>query len=128
MSLDQARKMFEKETKINFSRTPKRKQPRQCMFTKETVYYASLCCLTVSNCDSSNYLDFLKTKHPHHEFSEASLSRTREGEVDRYLVVKEGKTYYIAFKGEQNLMEWKKKYGSFEEGIRINGIIIIKML
>ncbi len=116
---DQARTIVEKGTQNSISATPKKKQSRESLFSKETIYYASLCCLTVNNCDSSNYIDFLKTKHPHHEFSEASISRTREGEVDRYLVVKEGKTYYIAFKGEQSLMEWKKNYGSFDEGTTV---------
>ena len=103
---------------VRYSPENNKKQPEEPLFSKDTLYHASLCCLTVHNCDTSNYHDFLRTKHPHNEFSEASLSRQKQGElnVDRYLIARQGKTYYVAFKGEPNLEVWKTKFKSFEEG------------
>ena len=98
------------------------------LFSKESVYYASLCCLTVNRCDASNYHKFLATSHPHHSITAVSLSRPRENEVDRYLIAVSGKTCYISFKSETSLTEWKRLYHSFEEGIIHNFVIIIIIL
>lgn len=86
------------------------------LFSKHTVYHASLCCLTVNHCDTTTYHEFINDKKPRHSFSEVSISRTRDCEVDRHLIAFERKRYYIAFKGEPNLSQWPKKFKSFEEG------------
>ena len=93
---------------------------QQPLFCKDTVYHASLCCLTVNKCDAGNYHHFLNSQKNHHTFQSASLSHIPAkdpDEVDRYLIALQDKTYYVAFKGEPNLLQWKDKFKSFEEGI-----------
>ena len=95
-------------------------QAQQSLFCKDTVYHGSLCCLTVNKCDAGNYHHFLNSQRNHHTFQSASLSRIPAkdpDEVDRYLIALQDKTYYVAFKGESNLLQWKDKFKSFEEGI-----------
>ena len=69
---------------------------KKLLFTKDIVYHASLCCLLASTVIDKKQL---VTTHNRHLLEEVSISKPREGEVDRYLIARYGKTYY-AFKGE----------------------------
>ena len=86
------------------------------LFCKETLYHASLCCYAVSNCDANTYQKFFNKDFPNHSLEEASFSRSRDRErVDRYLIARHDKTYYVAFQSEPLLAQWPK-FTSFQEG------------
>ena len=85
------------------------------LFCEDTVYHASLCCYAVGTRDATNYTKFFSENK--HQFDELSLSRSRDNEdVDRYILAKKGKTYYLAFLSEPLFSEWLKKFNSFEHG------------
>ena len=89
------------------------------LFCKETLYHASLCCYAVSTCDANTYQKFFDKDFPNHSLEEASLSRSRDREqVDRYLIARHDKTYYVAFQSEPLLAQWPK-FTSFQEGMCI---------
>ena len=83
------------------------------LFNKEVVYHAGLCCVVVNSPSGKN---LLASDHNRHLLEEVSIARPKEGQVDRYLIARQGKTYYVAFKGELNLDNWRKHFKSFEEG------------
>jgi len=87
------------------------------LFCKETLYHASLCCYTVCTCDANTYKDFFNKDLPNHNLEEVSRSLSRDREqVDRYLIARQGKTYYVAFQSEPLLVQWLN-FTSFQEGI-----------
>ena len=92
------------------------------LFSKDTVFHASLCCQAVSSCTAGDYQQFLKNKElvPGHSFNSISISRPRHDSNnlrEQYLIAKQGEsTYYIAFQSEANLREWPKKCASFIQG------------
>ena len=92
------------------------------LFSKDTVYHASLCCQAVSSCTAGNYQQFFKNKElvPGHSFNAVTISRPRHDRSSRreqYLIAKQGdSTYYIAFQSEADLREWPKKCTSFIQG------------
>ena len=86
------------------------------LFCEDTVYHASLCCVAVNTRDSSNYKGFFTRDFPNHRFEEVSMSICRDG-VDRYLIARKGKTYFIAFQSESSFSKWQQHYRSFEQGI-----------
>jgi len=89
------------------------------LFCKETLYHASLCCYAVCTCDANTYKDFFNKEFPNHNIEEVSLSLSRDREqVDRYLIARHGKTYYVAFQSEPLLAQWLK-FTSFQEGMYI---------
>ncbi len=88
------------------------------LFRKDTVYHACLCSLATSTCTVANYKDFFNKKFPEHSLEEASLSRSQDREdVDRYLIARQGKVFYVAFQSEPLLSDWRGKFTSFEQGI-----------
>ena len=88
------------------------------LFCKETLYHASLCCYAVCTRDANTYKDFFNKDFPNHTFEEVSLSLSRDREqVDRYLIARHGKTYYVAFQSEPLLAHWSN-FTSFQEGMR----------
>ena len=90
------------------------------LFCKETLYHASLCCYAVSTCDANTYQTFFNKDFPNHSLEEVSLSRSRDREqVDRYLIARHDKTYYVAFQSEPLIAQWPK-FTSFQEGMGIN--------
>ena len=87
------------------------------LFCDDVIYHATLCSLAASTCDENNFKDFFNEDHQHHNLDEASLSITRKREeVDRYLIARKGKIYFIAFKSESLLSDWQEKFTSFAEG------------
>ena len=87
------------------------------MFCDDVIYHATLCSHAASTCDGNDFKDFFNEDHQHHNLDEASLSITRKREeVDRYLIAKKGKIYFIAFKSESLLSDWQEKFTSYAEG------------
>ena len=87
------------------------------LFCKETLYHASLCCYAVCTRDANTYKNFFNEDFPSHHIEEISLSLSRDREeVDRYLIARCGKTYYVAFQSEPLLAQWLK-FTSFQEGM-----------
>ena len=87
------------------------------LFCEDTVYHACLCSYATSTRTAANYRDFFNKDFPQHSLEEASLSRSQDKEdVDRYLIARQGKTFYVTFQSEPFLSEWMKKFSSFEEG------------
>ncbi len=88
------------------------------LFSKDVVYHACLCSLATSTCTVADYKDFFNKKFPEHSLEEASLSRSQDREdVDRYLIARQGKVFYVAFHSEPFLSDWMKKFTSFEQGM-----------
>ena len=87
------------------------------LFCEDTVYHASLCCVAVSTRDTTNYKEFFNRDFPNHQFEEASMSRSRDKpNVDRYLIARIGKTYFIAFQSEPSFSLWPQFFVSIEHG------------
>ena len=89
------------------------------LFSKDTVYHASICSLAVNDvkeCDPGNYQKFFqKSPAIHgHDFQQVSISRSKK---DRYLIARQGEsTVYIAFQSEPCIQQWPKLFRSFSEG------------
>ena len=86
------------------------------LFCKENVYHASLCCFALATKDiiinHNKVFDELQ-----HQFEELSVSRSRDCEdVDRYIIARKERTYFIAFLSEPNYLEWPNRFKSFEQG------------
>ena len=90
------------------------------LFSKDTVYHASICCQVLASCTAGDYQRFFKDKEkvPGHSFEAVSISRPSPGQPhERYLIAKQGESkYYIAFESQPDLSLWQKKYRSFIEG------------
>ena len=87
------------------------------LFCNDVIYHATLCSHAASTCDENYFKKFFNEDHQHHTLDEASLSITRKREeVDRYLIARKGKIYFIAFKSESLLSDWQEKFTSFAEG------------
>ncbi len=96
------------------------------LFCKDMLYHASLCCFAVSTCDVATYQGFFNKDYPSHCLEEVSLSRSKDREdVDRYLIAKQGSTYYVAFQSEPQLSLWPEKFTSFEEGVFLHSTHIL---
>ena len=50
------------------------------LFSKDTIYHASVCCQAVSTCDAGDYQKFFNDKElvPGHSFKAVSFSRSKE--------------------------------------------------
>ncbi len=86
------------------------------LFCKDTLYHASLCCYAVSTRDAATYQGFFSKDYPTHLLEEISLSRSDREDVDRYLIARQGSTYYVAFQSEPQLSKWPELFTSFQEG------------
>ena len=88
------------------------------LFCENTVHHACLCSLAASTCTAADYRDFFNKKFPEHSLEEASLSSSQDREdVDRYLIARHDKVYYVAFQSEPLLSDWMEKFSSFEKGV-----------
>lgn len=86
------------------------------LFSKDTLYHASLCCHSVSVCTAGNFEAFLNSKS--HLLEEASMSISQNKQnVDRYIIAKRGNTIFVAFQSEPTLSSWMDSpYTSFDDG------------
>ena len=90
------------------------------LFCKEVVYHAALLCDIINQSNASDYARFLKKQSTGHYFEEISVSISSSDDdliTDKYVIAKHDKTLYVAFCGEPHLLDWKRKYASFEEGV-----------
>ena len=86
------------------------------LYSKDTLYHATICSHAVYASDAGNYQQFFKNKDfvPGHNFKAISMSRSKQ---DCFLVAQtDESTYYFAFKGQPLLTEWAKDYNYFGEG------------
>ena len=96
------------------------------LFSKDVVYHACLCSLATSTCTVADYKDLFNKKFPEHSLEEASLSRSQDREdVDRYLIARQRKVFYVAFQSEPFFSDWMKKFTSFEQGTHASLILIL---
>ena len=86
------------------------------LFSKDTVYHASICCQALASCNQRFFKD--REKVLKHSFEAVSISHPSPGQQhERYLIAKQGKSkYYIAFESQPDLSQWQKKHQSFVEG------------
>ena len=97
---------------------PQPEEPTQPLFSKDTLYHASLCCEAVSMHNAANFkIFFQKSAHNLDEVS-MSIFEGREN-VDQYFIAssQKTKTLYVAFQSQGTLSGWKSMYNSFEEGL-----------
>ena len=93
-----------------------KKEEELPLFSKDTLYHASLCCHAVSACTAGNYEIFLNSKSHLLEEVSMSISQYKEN-VDRYIIAKCGNTIFVAFQGEPTLSNWMNSpYASFIDG------------
>ncbi len=119
-ALEEIASMEKESTKALDEQEVPTKEDIPSLFSKDTVYHACLCSLATSTCTVANYKDFFNKKFPEHSLEEASLSRSQDREdVDRYLIARQEKVFYVAFQSEPLLSDWRGKFTSFEQGIYI---------
>ena len=85
------------------------------LFTKDTLYHASVCCQIVSTCTPANVKEALNSLNNSLDEVSMSFSHNREN-VDHYLIAKQGNKVYMAFQSEPTLSKWIGSYTSFEQG------------
>ena len=82
-------------------------------FEKKILYHAGLCCEAVSTCEKGEDIAiFFKSKSPMHALDEVSFCD--KDFVKPYLVAKQGKNIYVAFRSETFISEFKK--AGYDEG------------
>ena len=98
--------------------TPQPEEPTQPLFSKDTLYHASLCCEAVSMHNAANFKIFFQRSAHHLDEVSMSIFEGREN-VDQYLIAssQKTKTLYVAFQSQGTLSGWKSMYNSFEEGL-----------
>ena len=106
------------ESVITSEHTSNQTQVTDPLFSKDTLYHASLCCQVVSTSTAGNFRERMQQMSGHMlEEASMSISETKEN-VDRYLIAncKQENTVYVAFQSEPTLSMWMQKYGSFDAG------------
>ena len=88
--------------------------PETSLFSKDTLYHASLCCGAVNLPNLVNIHTYFENKNPHHSFSEVSISQNRDT-ITPYLIAKQEDVLYVAFQSTPLLSEWMDAT-SFDEG------------
>ena len=90
---------------------------RSSLFSVETLYHSSVCCLAVNKCSASNFRDTLNVSG--HHLQAASMTVSKESPTDRSLIAFQGNVMYVAFQSEPTIPHWlQSSYSSFEEGER----------
>ena len=101
--------------------SPADSQNTEPLFSKDTIYHASICCQALTCCTAGDYPKFFKDTQrvPGHSLQAVSISRPTSDskQYERYLIAKQGESkYYIAFESQPVLSQWPKKCHSFIEG------------
>ena len=91
--------------------SPDDSQHTEPLFSKDTIYHASICCQALTCCTAGDYQKFFKDtqKVPGHSFQAVSISRPTPDskQHERYLIAKQGELkYYIAFESQPVLSQW----------------------
>jgi hypothetical protein len=85
------------------------------LFSKDTLYHASLGCYIVNTCND----EIFGLSRPGHRFLEATMSirGMQKAYVDRYMIAKRADdTYFVVFQSERTTGAWMTKYASFADG------------
>lgn len=91
---------------LNVSESPEISEEKTTpLFCEDTIYHASLCCYAVCTRNASDYQEFF-CKFGHH-FEELSISNSDS--VERYLLARKEKTYFVAFLGKPSFLQWKEE-------------------
>ena len=111
-------------------RPPADSQCTEPLFSKDTIYHASICCQALTCYTAGDYQKFFKDtqKVPGHSFQAVSISRPTPDskQHERYLISKQGRSkYYIAFESQPVLSQWPKKCNSFIEGYIFNACMFL---
>ena len=85
------------------------------LFSKDTLYHASLCCEAINFSHPGNPLSFFQDKKPQHNLTGVSFSQTRDG-ITPYLIAKQQDIIYVAFRSISSVSEWTQNAQSFNEG------------
>ena len=125
--LKKALALAEKESKAHTAGTKPTQtsgsQPKEPLFSKDTVYHADICCRVLAEGDAGNYQSLFK-KLPNgqgHSFTSVSMSRSK---TERLLIAEQGDSLiYFAFESRPQLSDWKG-YKSFNEG----GLILYPLI
>ena len=81
------------------------------------LYHALLCSKAVTTCsNTSGVHDFFCQVG--HKLEEASLS-TQGNDVNKYMMAKNGDTFYLAFQSEMSITQWLSVHNTFEEGKKV---------
>jgi len=84
----------------------------------DVVQNASICADAVNVCEPHTFLNFFNNDIHSHSLDEVSLSQpSPQGDVPKYLIGRQGTTYYAAFPDSCNLSWWMHTWKSFEEGM-----------
>ena len=96
------------------------------LFSKDTLYHASLCCEAINvSSTAPDPLSFFRNKKPQHKLTEVSFSQNRDG-ITRYLIAKQGGVLYVAFQSTSPVSEWIKTAPSFDEGTTLVICVILR--
>ncbi len=88
------------------------------LFSKENVYHAILLSCVVHLHDAQTYQSFFtKNQHAFDELSMSDDSQDANKVIERYLIARKDKTFFVAFCGEAQLSSWQEKYVSLDEGM-----------
>ena len=90
-------------------------QQKSVLFSKDTLYHASLCCEALSDSMPLDHLSFFRDKKPHHNLTEVSFSQSRD-DITPYLIARQKDVIYVAFKSTPEVLKWLEKTSSFNEG------------
>ena len=87
------------------------------LFSKDTLYHASMCCQVSSSCTPQNFKRFLNQQSTGHMLEEVSMSMPQDEEnVGGFLIAKRKNTVYVAFQGNPTLSWWLRNHASFNDG------------
>ena len=97
---------------------PDQKAGPPLLFTKDTLYHASLCCYIVNMYNDLNYEALGLNISNMFEEATMSIRGMQKAYVDRYMIAKRHgvDTYFVVFQSERTLCAWNSKYASFTDG------------
>ena len=91
--------------------------PKPSLFSKDTLYHASLCCDAINVSTSlAKPQSYFQNKNPQHNFTEVSFSQSRDS-ITPYLIAKLHDVIYVAFQSTPFLDKWMENATSFNEGL-----------
>lgn len=88
--------------------------PKDSLFSKETLYHASLCCVAVNTATPMNVQSYFRDKIQYHKFTEVSFSQHKDNAP--YLIARNHGVLYVAFQSTPSLSNWMDTATSFDEG------------
>ena len=118
---DTSRKLSVESKKLVAPLVPMKYQ-KPLLFSKDTLYHASLCCEAISGPLQPEPLSFFRNKKPHHGLTQVSFSQSRD-EITPYLIARQNNVVYAAFKSDMQISEWLGGASSFTEGALCNMFI-----